>query len=344
MKLKPAQLPRNLKEGLAPLYVLMGDEPLQKQEALDAIRSTAAQQGFDERTVLDVEANFDWAELNQAAGSLSLFSNKRLLEVRLGDRLPGDAGGKALSAYANQPPPDTLLLIIANYLSAANQKAKWFQTLEKQGVVIQSSNIDTRQLPGWIQQRMKQYKLQATPEAVTLLAERAEGNLLAVAQEIEKLSLLYENELLDAPQILEAVADSARFGVFGWIDVVMAGNPSHITRQLERLREEGTEVIIIATMLEREIRRLYQIALALRKGQPERDVFRKNQIWQNRTALVQQTLKRHPPKYWPSALRFAVRIEHIIKGLYAGDPWNALQQLGLSLGGCELGLLPMEAN
>lgn len=340
MKLKPVQLSTHFKQqGLASLYLLTGDEPLQMMECADTLRAFARHQGFSERIVLSVETGFDWSSLDEHANSLSLFATRRLLEIRLSNKSPGTEGTKALIAYANQPPADTVLLVTADKLDASKQKTKWFTALEERGVVIQVWPLAVSELPGWIAQRMKQQDLQASAEVAQMIAERSEGHLLACAQEIEKLRLLYGSGRIDTNQVLEAVADSARFEVFSWMDTILTGDVQRSVRQLQSLRTEGIEPILVAWALNREIRNLCQMTYALRKGQRQEQVFKTYRVWQNRKNIISRALKRHPqPNIWQQFLKKTVQIDRIIKGIESGNPWDEIQQLSLQVAGVNLNL------
>lgn len=334
MKLKPQQLAGHLKkDSLAAVYFITGDEPLLAQECADLLRHHARQQGFSEREVLSVEAQFDWSELQQAAGNLSLFAQQRLIELRLGDKDFGSKGSQALLHYLQQAPSDTLLLINATRQSAAAQKSKWFQALDKAGVIVQIYPLETAQLPGWIAHRLREQNIQASQEAIALIAERAEGHLLACAQEIEKLKLLYPDTPLEVEHVLEAVTDSARFEVFGWLDTVLSGDAKRLVRQLQRLRAEGVEVVLIASLLAREIHTLYHLAQAKQQGQSIDKLFFQYKVWKNRQALVKKALQRHSIVGLMRLLREAVALEKTVKGAASGDAWQQSLQLGLKIAG-----------
>lgn len=339
MKLKPAQLSHHLQRyGLAPLYLLTGDEPLQLNECADTLRAFARQQGFSERIVLTVEVGFNWGNLIQYANNLSLFASKRLLEVHLNNKLPGNEGSQVLISYAQQPSPQNLLLIIAHQLDANQQKTKWFTTVDNQGIIIPITPLDGSLLATWITQRLNQSGLQATAEAINIIAERCQGHLLAAAQEIEKLSLLYGASTIDTAQVLEVVADSARFELFAWIDTVLKGEVPQSLRQLAGLRGEGVEPVLITWILNREIRQLCQITYALRPEHlPQPQVFKTYQVWQSRQATVLKAISRYPqPRSWQQFLTKIVQIEQIVKGSAVGNPWDELQRLSLQIAGKKL--------
>jgi len=274
MKLKPDQLTNHLqRQGLQSIYLLFGDEALQMMECGDKLRTFARKQGFSERIVLSVETGFSWHELRDQANSLSLFATKRLIELRLTNKSPGDAGSSALIEYAEKPPRDTVLFITADKLDQAKQKSKWFTALEKTGVVIQVYPIEVAKLPEWIAQRMAQVGLQANPDAIQMIADRSEGHLLACAQEIEKLLLLYPKERIEIAHVLESVADSARFEIFDWVDAVLWGDIPRSVRQLQGLQRESCEPVLILWALDKDIRNLAQMAYAISSGQSRTSVW-----------------------------------------------------------------------
>lgn len=344
MKLNPAQLAKYLQGSLAPVYVVSGDEPLLCQEACDAIRAACRQRDFSERQVFNAEANFDWGLLLEAGASLSLFAEKRLLELRLPSGKPGDKGAAALQEYLQRPPEDTVLLVTLPKLDGATQKTKWAKALidGEAAQFIQIWPVDVHQLPQWIRQRLSQAGLAASQDAVDLIAARVEGNLLAAAQEIEKLKLLADGNQLDAATVQAAVADSARFDVFGLIDAALAGEAAHSLRMLEGLRGEGVEPPVILWALAREIRQLAGIAQQFGQGVPLDKAFAQCRppVWDKRRPLLTRALQRHSGNRWNQLLQDAQLIDAQIKGQAQGDAWNGLARLALLLAGQRLPLPP----
>lgn len=342
MKLNPAQLGKHLQGQLAPVYVVSGDEPLLCQEACDAIRTSVRARDFSERQVFNAEANFDWGLLLEAGASLSLFAEKRLIEVRLPSGKPGDKGAAALLEYLSRPPEDTVLLLSLPKLDGSTQKTKWAKALidGTDTQFIQIWPIEAHNLPQWIRQRLSQAGLAANQEAVDLIAARVEGNLLAAAQEIEKLKLLADGGQVDAATVQAAVADSARFDVFGLIDAALNGEPAHTLRTLEGLRGEGVEPPVILWALARELRLLGGLAQQYSQGVPLEKAFAaaRPPVWDKRRPLVTRALQRHPASRWNQLLQDAQRIDAQIKGQAPGDPWNSLARLALLLAGQRLPL------
>ena len=223
-KLRAEQLGAALTKQLASIYLVSGDEPLLIQECCDQIRAAARKNGFSERELYHVDTSFDWGQLLAAANSLSLFAEKKIIEVRMPTGKPGDKGGKILQEYAQSPAPDNLLLIVTEKLDGATQKSKWFKAIEDAGQHIQVWPVTPAQLPRWIGVRLQQSGLHADSDAIDLLASRIEGNLLAAAQEIEKLKLLATDNRISYELMASVVADSARYDVFGLTDKALHGD------------------------------------------------------------------------------------------------------------------------
>ncbi len=342
MKLNPAQLGKHLQGTLSPVYVISGDEPLLCQEAADAIRAATRQQGFSGRQVFNADNNFDWGNLLKAGASLSLFAEKRLLELRITTGKPSDKGA-ALLEYLARPAEDTVLLISLPKLDGNAQKSKWGKALidGTQVQFVQIWPVDAHQLPQWIRQRLAQSGLSASAEAVDMIAIRVEGNLLAAAQEIEKLKLLAEGTQIDVDTVQAAVADSARFDVFGLIDAALNGEAAHALRMLEGLRGEGVEPPVILWALAREIRLLATLAQQHAQGMPLDKAFSSARppVWDKRRPLVSKALQRLSASRWAALSEDAQHIDAQIKGQAVGDPWSGLSLLTLSLCGQRLRLL-----
>ncbi len=333
MKLRFDQLEAHLQKGLQPIYLLSGDEPLQLMEAGDAIRRYARENDYGEREVIHVESGFDWNNLLAASGSMSLFAERRLLELRLPTGKPGKEGGAVLADYAANPPPDTLLLIISGKIERASQNSKWYKALDSAGATLTVWPIDPPALPGWVSQRMRSRGMQPTPEAAQLLAERVEGNMLAAAQEVEKLLLLYGEGEIGAEQVEEGVADSARYDIFELVDTALLGDVPRATRVMQGLRGEGVEPILVLWALLREIRAMAQMAAEMARGLGADQAMAGQRVWDKRKPPVRAGLQRHNLNRWQLLLRRAGRIDRMIKGVEAGNPWDELLQLALLMAG-----------
>ncbi len=335
MRLKFEQLTSHCAKSLLPVYLVSGDEPLQAQEAADVLRKAARAQGFTERQVIEAGRGFDWALLAQEASSMSLFAERKLIDLRMPVK-PGDPGSKALQAYCARPPEDTVLLIGCGKLDRGAVRSKWVQAVEAAGALVQVWPVEARNLGDWIQRRMRARGLQPTREAAAMLAERVEGNLLAAAQEIDKLILLHGEGRIGPDTVATAVSDSARFDVFGMVDVALAGNSARVARMLAGLHAEGVAPALVVWALGREIRALATIAADAQAGASLESVLTRHKIWDRRKPLVRDALKRHDASNWRALVLDCGRCERLAKGAAAGNAWDELLQLALRLSGTEL--------
>jgi DNA polymerase-3 subunit delta len=332
-KLRAEQLARQLAGGLSPVYFIHGDEPLLVGECADAVRSAARQQGFSDRQVFSADSGFDWNRLAAASDSLSLFSERRILELRLPTGKPGRDGAKALCAYTGRLPDDTVLLVISAKLEAATRRSKWVQALDRAGVSVPVWPVETAELPGWIDRRMRGHKMLASRDALQLIADRVEGNLLAAAQEIEKLYLLKGPGPLDLDSVAELVADSARFDIFTLVDAALAGDAVYAQRVLTGLRAEGVEPVLVLWALSREIRALASMARAVKGGMPLGRVLAERRVWEKRKPLIGGVLQRIRGRQWWLLLQRCAVLDRVIKGRAPGSAWDELLQLTLRIAG-----------
>lgn len=333
MKLRPDQLEANLKSSLAPIYIVSGDEPFQLGEACQTIRAQCRAQGVAEREVFHADRSFDWQQLAASAGAMSLFAERKLLEVRLPAAKPGDGGAKALLEYAEHPSPDNVLLLVTGRLDAAQQRSKWFKALEGAGVFVQIWPIEPARLPQWIRLRLQQRGLEASAEAVKLLADRVEGNLLAADQEMEKLLLLNGPGRIDVQQVIEAVANSARYDAFSLMDAALAGDASRVSKVIFGLKGEGVEPIALMGAMNYQLRAMCAMAADVQQGNSVEEVLTVHRVWDKRKSLVRGALQRHNLKRWQGFLWRAGEIDRMIKGLSQGTVWDELLQLGLRIAG-----------
>lgn len=337
MKLFPNQLEHHLEGELAAVYALCGDEPLQVQEAAARIRQVARQAGYSEREVFNVEAGFDWGLLTEAQSALSLFSEKRLLELRLPSGKPGERGTQALLSYLQRPAEDSILLITLPRLDSSTLKSRWAKSLVDSPIsqVMTFWPPDSHQLSQWIKQRLASAGLSAPPEGIQLLAARVEGNLLAAAQEVEKLKLLAQDKQLDLEIIQSSVADSARYDVFGLVDTALSGQAANCLRMLNSLRGEGVDAPFILWVLTRELRLLARLSQAHNQGISAGRLFSeiKPIVMEKHRPLLLKALHRHQAGVWAQLLLEAQQIDARIKGQAPGNSWEGLTRLCLALAG-----------
>lgn len=333
MRRNPEQLLASLDRGLAAVYLVTGDEPLQRMECADAVRVAARRQGFDERLVFDSSTGIDWSQLRFQADSLSLFASRRLIEIRLHEPKVGADGGEALRDYCAHPADDTVLLISAPKFDSRSQGAEWFKGIERTGDVVAVWPLRVDEMPRWIAQRLRAAGLQATPDAVRLIADRVEGNLLAAVQDIEKLSLLAGGREIDVDAVIAAVGDSARFDLFALADTALGGDAVRAVRILRGLKDEGAEPVLICWSLARELR----AACALGgNGRPEA-LMPGYRLFGPREGILRNAARRLGIGSLRRLVREATRIDRVAKGAAAGDVWDDLTALCLAMAGKPLG-------
>lgn len=323
MNISPDRLDAALSDGLAPIYVVAGEEPLLVTESADAIRAAAKAAGYTDRRVLHAEGGFDWSELRSAGQAMSLFAEKTLIEVHLPTGSPGKDGGAAIKEAAQAPPPDTLILIICSELDSRSRNSAWFKAVDKTGVTVYGWTPKGRELLRWLNARLRQEGLEADPEAVALLAERVEGNLLAGSQDIAKLALLHPGRRIDVDLMADAVADHARFVVFDLIDKALAGPPEAALRTLDRLREEGVEPFPIVAILAAELRKLARVVSA----RDAEAVCAQIGVFRRRIPMMVAAARRHSPASVRWMMAVAGRADRGAKGVDRHDPWDDLLTL-----------------
>jgi DNA polymerase-3 subunit delta len=335
MRLKPEQITGHLQQGLLPVYVIFGNEPMLVEEAGDVIRQYARKSGADDRQVWHVDGRFNWSQLQWQEQTMSLFASQRILEIRLPSGSPGKEGGEALRRYIDNPPIDTTLLIISGKIDARSQKSKWFTALDSIGATIPVWPVDLANLPRWILQRMQQRGLKVTQQIATLIAERVEGNLFAASQEIDKLQLLCTNGEVDEQTVLESVADNARFDAFGLMDTVFSGQVAKVPRMISRLKAEGVDVLAVFSAVSWALHRAINMAIHVERGERIDQVFasQKPPIWDKHRPMMQQALLRHNSQQWQGFLQQMAQVDQAAKGSLQGCPWSLLEQLCLHVAG-----------
>jgi DNA polymerase-3 subunit delta len=341
MQLALPQLQAHLQKGLRSLYTLHGDEALLVQEAADTIRATARAQGYTERSVHVVSgAHFDWSEVLAAGGSLSLFADRQMLEVRIPTGKPGKEGSPMIQQLAQSAEGNdsTLTLFILPKLDNATKKGAWFGALDQFGVTLQVESVERAQLPQWIAQRLKMQNQsvaagQEGQACLQFFADRVEGNLLAAHQEIQKLGLLYPEGELSLEQVESAVSNVARYDVFKLSEAVLSGQVARVQRMLDGLQAEGEAAVLVHYTLAEDIRALKRVKDAIAEGKPMPMALREQRIWGVREKLFERVLPRLSGSRLAQLLQNAHQVDGIVKGLKVADwptePWQALQRLAL---------------
>lgn len=331
MRFDTDQLAQRLERGLAPLYVVFGDELLLALEAADRIRAAALAAGFDERSILIADAAFDWGALRDAGQSLSLFASKRIVDLRIPSGKPGKDGSEALVKYCDSLPDDTVTVVSLPALDRHALASRWFGALERAGDAVHAKSVTRDRLPAWISQRLAQQQQNASQETVAFIAERVEGNLMAAYQEIQKLALLYPTGELSFDDVKGAVLDVARYDVFELGATVLRGDRNHFLRMLDGLRGEGAAVPLVLWAVAEEARALTHVRSLVDDGVPLNRAMQQARVWGGRQKMLPQALRRLDQQQLLAALRDAARVDRMAKGLAKGDVWDALLDLGMSL-------------
>jgi len=319
MQLRSGDLDAQLRKSLLPAYVIHGDELLLAMEAADAVRAAARKAGFAEREVLEPGRGFDWSEFTHATGSLSLFADKKLVELRIPNGKPGTQGSEAITSYCEKPNPDQLLLVTLPRLDRTGQGSAWFNALARLGAVVDVWPLDRARLAAWIGERLGRQKQRAAREVLEFLAERVEGNLLAAHQELQKLALLAPEGELSLETVQDAVASVARYDPYDAAEALVSGDMERYVRVLEGLRAEGEAPTFILFVVSGAL-------FALQEGSAER-IFNRNL-----RRAVEGALRRFPPKRVDEAIAQAAAIDRDVKGVGKGDdPWESFIRLGLRL-------------
>ncbi len=357
MNLKLDALDAHLAKKLAPLYVVHGDEHLLAIEACDKIRVAARAAGFAERDVLEVDRYFRWSRLAESGQSLSLFGDRKLIEVRIPGGKPGKEGSVALQAYAKSvtknatsnttknanTADDTITLVTLPRLERESKSSAWFGALDAASVVIEAPLVDRTRLPNWIAERLAAQGQSADREALDFIVDRVEGNLLAAHQEVQKLALLHPRGKLAFDDVRDAVLDVARYDVFKLGEAMLAGDAARVARMIDGLKGEGESPVLVHWAMTEEVRALLRAKLAVAKGQSPGGLMRHLRIWGARERLFEPALKRLSLATLRDALSRSAEIDRVVKGLHIGnrpahgpamgDAWTELSRLGMSIAG-----------
>lgn len=335
MKVRPERLKDELKKSLNTVYLITGDEPLIVQEAMDHVREACRSAGFEERKVLHVDKQFDWNLLLDEANSLSLFSEKKLIELRLGKSKPGAPGGKAIQAYLDAKPEDQVLLIESAKLDGSSLKAKWATAIDNNGAIVQVWPVALHEMPKWIGGRSRQLGLSLAPDAIELLASQLEGNLLAAHQALIKLQLELTEEVLartiTAEDIESSIENASRYDPFELADSALRGNAAQSIKILRGLRSEGQEPTLILWALSKDIRLIDALKNNENNGQPPQQIMKQYRVFPKRQDMLLQASRRHNNRSALTLLSLCKQADDTIKGVSKQESiWNVLEKIVLS--------------
>jgi DNA polymerase-3 subunit delta len=336
VKISGDNLNTALAKGVGHIYLVSGDEPLLVNEAADAIRAKARAQGFTERELHVVERGFDWQALLSGSRALSLFAERKILEIRLSGA-PGEQGADVLVSLAADPSPDTLVLVITGKLDGRTLNSRWVNAIDKHGVVVQVWPVELARLPAWIRERLARHGLKADPAAAALLAERVEGNLLAAHQEVEKLALLMPQGTITAEAVVDAVADSARFDVLQLGEAAMRGQIARALRILDGLHGEGVEPTLVLWALNKDLQWIARAQALMRNGRSADMAMNALYVWRPRQAAMKLALNRLTATDVRGLVMDAANVDRAIKGALRSDPWIELEALVARFAGARLG-------
>lgn len=330
MQIKTDQLRNDLKKGLQPVYLLCGEEPLQHRECMDMVRKAASYYGYEEREVYTADVKFDWNTLSIAAKELSLFASKRLIEIHLPTGKPADKG-VALIDYCDNLPEDIILFIVSGKIESATRNSKWYKAVDKVARIISVWPIDGQPLNQWLNKRLRTKGLNLQADSLQLINDRVEGNLLAADQEIEKLSLLYPVKdqmlTLDFEQVSSAVFDNARYNIFDLFDCALSADLKRASRILSALHKEGQPIMLIMTLIVKEVRMLAKMTALMAEKHDLQAVMKGFYVFPKRKNLITQAIRNSQVEHWQNLLKKLLLADKMTKGMEPGEPWELMQLL-----------------
>lgn len=334
MRLRSDQVGTHLKQKrLLPVYLISGDEPLQKLEAEDQIRHAVKQGGIDERNLLIADKSFNWNDLSTSGDNMSLFSSNTFTELKINSSGPGKQGSVAICDCIDNLADGDILMISMGKIDKRSQSAKWFKAIDAIGAVVQIWPVEAKQLPNWIAQRFQSQGYSIDRAAADFIAERVEGNLLAARQEVDKLCLLVENPKITLKIAMAAVSDSSRYDVFDLVESAFNGDTERSWRLVNGLKKEGAEPIALFGALMWEFRRVNAISHEVANGQSIMAVMSQYKIWQQRQGAIANVIKRHGHKGLDTLLEHAGKLDQTIKGYRKENVWNEFTSLIMNIAG-----------
>jgi DNA polymerase-3 subunit delta len=322
LKFNSDTLLTHLQQQLLPVYLISGDEPLLTAEATDAVRAKARTAGFTERETHFMERGGDWNDVRASANNLSLFAERRIVEIRMPTAKPGNTGSAAIVALLGNKDPDRVLVITAPKLDRDAQGSEWVRAVETHGALVQVWPVEVSRLTAWLRTRAKRLRLNVEDDALEIIAERTEGNLLAADQELQKLRMIVRGDRVSAEDVLGSVADSARFDVFQLGECALAGDTARALRMLEGLRAEGVEPTLVLWSLSKSMRDLWGSVHSQGGGRP---------VWRRQTAALEQGERRAPKLHFGRLAARATRADRMIKGRESGDAWDEMALLAMDI-------------
>lgn len=325
-------------DNLPKIVLFNGNEALLIEEALDGVREALKALGFSERIKYQLEAGFDWSNLTGAGQAMSLFAERRIIEFRVPKSL-GPAGTRAITEFCGMPPEDDILIMMMPALDKRQRSAKWLKAIESVGWLVDGYEISAQQFPLWLKKRLQSRSLRVESGVVELMSEQLEGNVMAAAQEVDKLQVLAQDGAVTLKLVTESLADQARFDVYALTDGCLAGDWPRVLRIKSRLQSEGVEPVIVVWALVREIRSMATVSAGLQAGQNRGMLFKQNRIWSKREPMVNAALQRLTVAAWYQLLENAAHLDQTVKGQRSteiGGVWYQIEQLCAKMCGINL--------
>lgn len=341
MNVYPDKLKQTLERKVMPVYFFSGDEPLQLMEAADLVRSVCKQAGFaeTERFHVDNARSFDWQAFAMSGNSMSLFGDKKVVNLHIPSGKPGTEGAAALKKWCESPPDDAVLVIISGKPEGRFQTSAWFKAIDKVGVTMQVWPLSAQKMHGWIRQRMTACELQSDAAAVELLVDRVEGNLLAAQQEIEKLAILHRGQNVTAKDVVASVTDSSRYTILDLIEASLASDTARSLKVLDGLKAAGDSPVMVCWHLSSEVRKIISVMARIDGGENPSQAMFKSGVWKNRQPLVGQVIRNRPRLFWLRAASDCSYLDRLSKGMASGDLWTEISAFVTRLSGTRWPLL-----
>jgi DNA polymerase-3 subunit delta len=341
MNVYPDKLKQTLQRKLMPAYFFSGDEPLQMMEAADLVRSHCREAGYteSERFHVDNARSFDWQAFLMSGNSMSLFGDRKVVNLYLPSGKPGTEGASTLKKWCEAPPSDAVLIIISGKPEGRFQNSAWFKAIDKIGVTMQVWPLSAQKMHGWVQQRMTASELHADNDAVNLLVDRVEGNLLAARQEIEKLAILHRGQRVTAKDVVASVTDSSRYTILDLIEASLSSDTARSLKVLDGLKAAGDSPVLVCWHLASEVRKIINVLARMDAGENPSQAMFKSGVWKNRQPLVSQVIRQRPRLFWLRAASDCSYLDRLSKGMASGDLWTEISAFVTRLSGTRWPLL-----
>lgn len=329
MRIYANQLSAELKQRLCPFYLVLGEEPYQLSEAVKQIKQAAAKQGFAEVIRFSVTPQFDWQELRSEYLALSLFSSQKIIELDLADQKLPESGSSTLKALAEMPNPDVILLLKGEKNSQDVQKTAWFKALDKHGLFIPVYELQGRHLENWLNHYCQQLSLNLSQGAKALLLEANQGNLFAIVQELEKLSLIFKQQLIEHKDLVPVLLNQAKFNVFDLSDALLQGDQAAVCQIMRKLQQENIEPTIVAWSIAKEANQLLAMVKARASGMPINQVMQQFKVWKNKQTITQNALARINQERLEAIIVALAEFDAHYKQHSLSTPYQVLLHIGL---------------